>query len=180
MDSALVTLILIVFLGALGFILSRRNAKEAKKIGAKIYTVAVHLYGIPGMGEKELVSLFFADDKLVIKSKKKTFDLFYNKLTAIKAVKQTDLIQKDRSVIGRGVAGGLLLGPAAAIVGGLSAVGRKKNVKGELLIINYLPSEGEEPKVIIFDLQKLSNPKRIEKFVQGKRPELIEPDHVTL
>lgn len=180
MDGGIVVVLLLVFLGVLGWYLSKRNAKEAKKLGAKLYTVAAHLHGIPILEEKELVKLFFTDDQLIVKSKEKTVNLNYDKLTAIKAVKQTDLIQKDKTVIGRGIAGGLLLGPAGAIVGGLSAVGKKKNVKGELLIINYLLQEEEEPKVIIFDLQKLSQPKRIEQFVYDRRPDILEPNHITL
>lgn len=174
------TLFLLFLLIFLFIFMKKRGSRLAKKLGAKIHTVAMHLHGVPGMEQKEIVKLFFTDDKMIVKSKKKTVELNYEKLTAIKAVKETDLLQQDKSVIGRGIVGGLLLGPAGAIVAGMSAIGGKKNVRGELLIINYKPNENAESQVIIFNLEKLSSPKKIEKFVLKKRPDIIESDYVSL
>lgn len=175
--SAVIVLLLI--LAVVWFVLGRER-REAKKLGAKLHTAAMHLYGVPGLGQKEIVKLFFADDRLIIRAKKRTFELNYEKLTAIKAAKETDLVKADKSVLGRAAVGGLVLGPLGAIVGGMSAVGGKKNVRGELLILNYLPDGKSEPQPIIFNLRKMSNPKRIEKFVTDRRPELVEPSFVTL
>jgi len=180
MDQGLIVFLILFALGLLGLFYRRKIANEAKSIGAEFHSIDNHIYGISGLSEKEIVKLFFTDESLITKAKGKTYELKYNQLTAIQATNQTDLLKKDRSVIGRGVAGGLLLGPLGAIVGGMSAVGRHKKVKGEFLILNYISSGEEEPKVIIFDMKKRSLAKKAEQFVLNKSPNLIEPDHVVL
>jgi hypothetical protein len=106
MVGALLLLLLLV----VAVWLWRKEAREAKRLGAKLYTAAYHLLGIPGLEPKKIVRLFFADDRLIIRSGKQTFELNYDKVTAIKAARKTDLIQKNKSVIGRGVVGGVAFG----------------------------------------------------------------------
>lgn len=51
---------------------------------------------------------------------------------------QERIVSENKSVIGRAVVGGLLLGPLAAIVGGISGLGTKQKLKGKYyLVINY-------------------------------------------
>lgn len=66
-------------------------------------------------------------------------------------------VQKDKSVIGRGVAGGLLLGPVGAIVGGMSGIGQK-NTNVYILYIAYSVRKNEEPKVAVFASTKPFDP----------------------
>jgi len=48
------------------------------------------------------------------------------------------LISQDKSVIGRAVVGGLLMGPMAAIIGGMSGIGSKNRIESSgYLVINY-------------------------------------------
>jgi len=180
MDSALVTILILFALGLAGLLYNRKNAMEAKELGARMHSVGIHIYGVPGIGEKEFVKLFFTDDKLIIKGGGKTVELAYDRLTAIKAASKTDLLKKDRSVIGRGIAGGLLLGPLGAIIGGMSAVGKQKHIKGQFLILNYIPAGQDETKVMAFDMKNLASAKKIERFVMKKVPRLAEPEHITL
>ena len=58
---------------------------------------------------------------------------------------------KNKSVIGRGVAGGLLFGPVGALLGGMSGANQQK-IKSTLAIC-YLPSTGGDPKTVIFDAE---------------------------
>lgn len=58
---------------------------------------------------------------------------------------------KNQSVIGRGAVGGLLFGPVGAVLGGMSAVAKSK-IKSTLAI-SYLPSNGDEPKTVVFDAE---------------------------
>lgn len=171
-------LLLLVLVAAV--LMWRKEKREAKRLGAKLYTVAYHLLGIPGLEQKKIVKLFFADDRLIIRSGKQTFELNYDKVTAIKAARKTDLIQNNKSVIGRGVVGGLAFGGVGAIVGALSAVGGKKATKGNLLIIYYKPDEQNESQPMAFDLRKMSRPTRFEKFVLSQRPGLAAQDYIAL
>lgn len=62
-------------------------------------------------------------------------------------VSDKELIEKDKSVIARGIVGNVLFGGAGLILGGLSGIGTKKvNQDIDYLIINY--KENNEDKVI--------------------------------
>ena len=65
-------------------------------------------------------------------------------------------VEKDKSVIGRAVVGGLLLGPVGAIVGGMSGVGTKKVAqKGieNFLTIIHCDENGDEA-IAVFSCRK--------------------------
>lgn len=56
----------------------------------------------------------------------------------------TELVEKDKSVVGRGVVGGLIFGPAGLVLGGLSGVGKKTKKKVDIVyIVSYLSKENE-------------------------------------
>jgi len=74
----------------------------------------------------------------------------------------------------------LLLGPVGAIIGGMSAVGKQKHIKGQFLILNYVPIGQNETKVIVFDMKNLAEAKKLERFVIEKTPRLVEPEYITL
>ena len=76
--------------------------------------------------------------------------------------------KKDKSVIGRAVVGGLLLGPVGALVGGMSGIG-SKNVKvsdypDNLLSICINESENESEKILVFGF-KNKHSKAINNFI---------------
>lgn len=56
-----------------------------------------------------------------------------------------EIINKNKSVIGRGVAGGLIFGPVGAMLGGMSGIGNKQEIKklGTFLVISYKNRDGE-------------------------------------
>lgn len=67
------------------------------------------------------------------------------------------VIQKDKSVIGRAVVGGVLLGGLGAIIGGMTGIGsKKKSKKTHYLVINY-KSKDHEIKVLSFRMDWLVN-----------------------
>lgn len=180
MDSALIAILILFLLGVIGFVYSRRIKREAKKIGANFHALCNHLHGLPDINDKAPGKLFFTDEKIIAKISNKTYDLIYEQITAVAYANKSDFLKKDRSVIGRGIAGGILLGPVGAIIGGMSAIGRQKNIKGEFLIIDYIPSTNDEQKTIIFDLYKPSIARKAEKFIVEKCPQLVKSDHVVI
>lgn len=68
-------------------------------------------------------------------------DFFYiahEQLIDMKFITHKQLMSEKKSVIGRAVVGGVLLGPLAAVVGGLSGIGTKtKSIGNYLLVITF-------------------------------------------
>lgn len=77
--------------------------------------------------------------------------LMYNQITDIEYGSRTDIVEKNKSVIGRAVAGGILLGGLGAVIGAVSGIGKKKKKETHLyFIISYTATDGDE-KYLIFE-----------------------------
>lgn len=101
------------------------------------------------------VSINKESENLTIKSraiKKPEVHLGLDQITGVNVISEKDVIEKSKSVTGRAVVGGVLLGPLGAIVGGMSGVGNKtKSNTKYYMIINY-KSQSEELKVLSFEI----------------------------
>lgn len=82
--------------------------------------------------------------------------LKYSKITNIDYLCETDIVEKQKSVAGRAVIGGIALGPLGAIVGGMSGIGTKskKDIRF-YLVINYKPNPNDSEKVLTFEDTRL-------------------------
>lgn len=96
-----------------------------------------------------------------------TIYLKYSKITNIDYLCETDIIEKQKSVAGRAVIGGIALGPLGAIVGGISGIGTKskKDIKF-YLVINYKSNPDEPEKVLTFEDTKLMGVQPLCKHIQ--------------
>lgn len=66
------------------------------------------------------------------------FYISYQQIIDMKFISHKQLGTEDKSVIGRAVVGGLLLGPLGAVVGGISGVGSKtKTIGNYYFVINF-------------------------------------------
>lgn len=83
-----------------------------------------------------------------------------SQIISVKKSTTNELIQANKSVIGRAVVGGLILGPLGAIVGGMSGLGSKA-VNKSYLIINFWEVNTRKPMSIL-----ISTNKNIDKFIQ--------------
>ncbi|MBD3107907.1 hypothetical protein IEO70_05970 [Bacillus sp. AGMB 02131] len=84
--------------------------------------------------------------------KKEPVTLAYDQITDIEAFTEEQIKEKDKSVVGRAVVGGLLIGPLGAIVGGISGIGSKKKKKSKLfVVINYISKDGETKSISFED-----------------------------
>lgn len=124
-----------------------------------------HIDGLPNAQQNEIIHIQLVDDqsKILFQSKAtgNKVNLPYEKLKRVAVVTEVDIltIEKDKSVVGRAVAGGLFLGPLGALVGGMSGVGSKKkqtkNIE-KFLVVNYQPSNDSDIKVISFTFKGLT------------------------
>lgn len=115
--------------------------------------------GLPGAPESSLVKLFFEGDEFVIdvkgftpdmKAFMKTYRIPTERLLSADIVTDNLFAEKNKSVIGRGIVGGLLFGPAGALLGGLSGLGTKQVQSGSdiPLIIAYANKDGEIQNIV--------------------------------
>lgn len=129
----------------------------------------INLKHLENKGFDLVKEVSFDDEYLNIKqkfnNKAPVIKLRLNKITGLIETTDTDIKTKSKSVLGRAMLGGIFLGPAGAIVGGIS--GTKEKVITEikfLLIINYLDSNSETQAIVLEELPGRFN---ISKFTKS-------------
>lgn len=124
--------------------------------------------GLQGVKQGVIVTLSLHDDELNIKenfSKKEPTKLKLNQIVNAGKVFEKDIIEKDKSVLGRAALGGLILGPIGAVVGGISGTGKKeKKTYKTYYIVNYRSSHDDETKVLSFSAMENGNSIGLSKF----------------
>ncbi|RKI45676.1 hypothetical protein D7V67_15665 [Clostridium paraputrificum] len=109
--------------------------------------------GLP-INEKANVVVTHNDSEIVINEVKiglfkkdivKTFRIKFENVLDVIVASKKEIIEKNKSVIGRGATGALLFGPVGAIIGGMSGIGKKQKriKKGPYLVISYKNRDGE-------------------------------------
>ena len=96
----------------------------------------LYLSGLNSIEEDSMVLIVIVANQLVIKKDKttilKTIEL--NEIKSIKPLSENTITEKEKSVIARALAGGLIFGVVGAVVGGMSGIGTKKEMKTEHFI----------------------------------------------
>lgn len=112
--------------------------------------------------EDELVDIIWSDTdkKVTFQSRiadrnkiKHTAHLTVDKIKMARLISEKEIIEKQKSIGGRAIAGGLLLGPLGAIVGGMSGIGNKAKSKR----VNYVVFNYNDSDVITFEVNLISN-----------------------
>lgn len=99
-----------------------------------------HIEGLKFINPKEIIGLHLEEKLKFIKSKTETIkEIDYSEIDNLQIL--TEVEQTDKSVIGRAIAGGLILGVAGAVVGGMSGTtkGKKNNYYLEITPKNDNP-----------------------------------------
>jgi hypothetical protein len=139
------------------------------------------LKDVGGLGADNAVEVALYDDYLTLKNLmvKQPITLNYSQITDVFYGNVTEIQEKNKSVIGRAVTGGLLFGGVGAMVGAVSANGKKeKKVTKLMFIISYTSSKGEE-SFLEFEDTRMYKGKKLSKQLQElcnitpKEPETV-------
>jgi len=92
-----------------------------------------------------------------------------SQIISIKLTSREELSRTDKSVIGRAIVGGLILGPLGAIVGGMSGIGNEEKLKNlNYLVINYWDKETKAAQTLLISGNKILIKAFIEKHEKEK------------
>lgn len=102
-----------------------------------------------------LLTIELCDDRLIFYhnwyiKKKDAISLKYSQITNIEKFTQTELIAKDKSVIGQAVAGKLLFGDLGAQIGAIDATKPDIKKKEKIYMVIYYTSKEGEPSHLLF------------------------------
>lgn len=147
----------------------------SKKIDDGILsTNLIFMDGIDKFAKNEVVTMSFNKEKreVTISStdKKRLANLSVDKINIAKFMSETEIKEKSKSVGGRAVVGGILLGPLGALVGGASGVGdKKKKTIRNYIIINY-----SEDKALSFEIPPMNL--NFRKVLAGINENIVQQD----
>lgn len=111
--------------------------------------------GLPGYHQGDAVNATIdtVSRELVIKArafKRPEIKLPLARITYAQSKTETEIQERDKSVIERAAVGALLLGPLGAMVGGMSGIGsKKKSSSKNFLIIAYSAQDGNEKAIAL-------------------------------
>ena len=110
------------------------------------------LEDIGNLKSNNMYDVALYSEYLEIKNLLGSVKLKYEQITDVYYGNQEEIIKKDKSIIGRAVIGGLLLGGVGSIVGAISGIGEKtKKVNRKVFIISYTSSSGNDAFILFED-----------------------------
>jgi len=105
-----------------------------------------HFEGLPFVNKGEIIALHYLDTSLSVQlNKKEVLNIHYQNIKDAQVM--IEIEQKDKSVIGSALVGGILLGGVGATIGAIAGTGKTKKNNYFLKIIYQ---ENEELKELYF------------------------------
>lgn len=125
----------------------------------------VYLEGLPDIRPGDFVSLMIHDEGLIFSistflKKTRYIGIKKSELEAVEFEPWEKLKEKERSVIGRSVVGGIIFGPLGALIGGISGIKNKKILPDYALV--FASRNGDK---IIFNV-KAKNVDKVSKILR--------------
>lgn len=131
----------------------------------------------------DVVDVALYDDHLELKANLKKHEpitLQYSQITDVFYGLETEVVEKNRSVIGRAIAGGVLFGGVGAVVGGMSGIGTKEQEVTKLvLIISYTAKDGQDAFLQFEDTRRYKGPKLAAKLRELCGLTEDQPENIT-
>lgn len=98
-----------------------------------------------GIKKNNMVDVAIYNEYVEITADKQVVKLNIEQITDVYYGMETEITQKNKSVIGRAVAEGLIFGETGAVVGAISGMGTKDKKKHRFIfIISYTSSSGDD------------------------------------
>lgn len=147
----------------------------SKKENQKLKPIdLIYIDGVKGYNKGTSISLSLEEELncVVVQTVKNNLpkvNLDLEKIVAVDIIHERDVIEANKSTVGRAMVGGIVLGPLGAIIGGISGVGTKKNTKlRDFLVINY--KSQNEIKALSFEMVKITL--NVPKFINTLRDKI--------
>lgn len=125
----------------------------------------IHVQGLPKMNDLSICDITINGDYIMMEHLKgigffsknvevvDVFKIHHDKIISLDVIDKTNITSKNKSVVGRGIAGDILFGPVGAMLGGMS--GAKADIKTTTKYyfnIGYYGKDKDDIKTIIFRL----------------------------
>ncbi len=103
------------------------------------------------------------------------FPLHNSQIISLKETTHGDLVKTNKSIIGRALLGGLILGPLGAVIGGMTGVGDKEGfVDYHYLIINYWDVKTKAAQTLLIRSKQADVTTFISRYKKEKLVNVIE------
>ncbi|MBD7970485.1 hypothetical protein [Paenibacillus gallinarum] len=146
--------LLFIFAITMIVVTSRLASKKRSTLqgrGAVSFTSAAHIEGL-GIEKFAPCNILQFPDRIQIESGSRKYQIPINNMRVAVLKSEKDIIEKNKSVVGRALIGTVLVPGLGTIVGGMSGIGKKNKSKiNYYLILNYLNSQGELDAVTFLD-----------------------------
>lgn len=114
------------------------------------------------------------NDSITIENSDMSFTLEKSQIKSSGFFTEQDVTSKNKSVVGRSIAGGLMFGEMGAIIGGLSGVGNKnKTIHKKFVFITYQSSDKTDCGVV-FEIEDYELRSAL-KFIEMTKVVAVEP-----
>lgn len=110
---------------------------------------------VPGINPGWAVEAILCNSEILIRprvAKEPEVVLPYTHILSCAVGTKEQIIEKDKSLYGRAIVGGLIFGPAGAVVGGLDGALTKKQVKSKHTYVSIEYGSFEEPKAVVLEV----------------------------
>lgn len=113
----------------------------------------IFLDGINLLAPQTQCIIYLDENNIIIETMNNAqkFEISFSQIINIQQLTERQVSEKNKSVIKRGIAGNLLMGPTGALIGGLSGVGTKEvSQLVYALVITYKSTNSNEINTLTF------------------------------